>query len=243
MYRTLLLDVDGTLLDFEKSQEKALEKAFSQYGYPLTTSLKHRYNEINQSLWKQYERGEVTRETVIYSRFERLFEEMEILEDAAAFEDTYQELLGSGAYLLEGALDLVQDLSKRYTLYIITNGVPGTQRQRLRDSGLDSYMKEIFISGELGVQKPRKEFFDACLERMGDDTDKRSMLIIGDTLSSDILGGLQSGIDTCWYNPAFLPPDPEIPPTFEVHSFEELRRLLEYLPTEHQYPESKSGIR
>ncbi len=157
MYSTLLLDVDGTLLDFEKSQEKALELAFASYGYPLTESTVRLYNQINHGLWKQYERGEITRETVVYSRFERLFKETGIPGDAAAFEDTYQDLLGSGAYLLEGALDLVRCLHEAYTLYIITNGVTDTQRRRLRDSGLSVYMKDIFISGELGVQKPRKK--------------------------------------------------------------------------------------
>ena len=226
MYQTLLLDVDGTLLDFEKSQAKALELAFARYGYPLTERIVCLYNQINQSLWKRYERGEITREDVIYGRFEHLFRETGIKGDPAAFEDTYQDFLGSGAYLLEGALDLVQYLFRKYTLYIITNGVTATQRRRLTDSGLEIYMKDIFISGELGVQKPRKENFDACIRRMKDPGSRNSMLIIGDTLSSDILGGLQAGIDTCWYNPGFADPDPEIPATFEVHSFRELKHLL-----------------
>ena len=226
MYQTLLLDVDGTLLDFEKSQAKALELAFARYGYPLTERIVCLYNQINQSLWKRYERGEITREDVIYGRFEHLFRETGIKGDPAAFEDTYQDFLGSGAYLLEGALDLVQYLFRKYTLYIITNGVTATQRTRLTDSGLEIYMKDIFISGELGVQKPRKEYFDACIRRMKDPGSRNSMLIIGDTLSSDILGGLQAGIDTCWYNPGFADPDPEIPATFEVHSFRELKHLL-----------------
>ena len=226
MYQTLLLDVDGTLLYFEKSQAKALELAFARYGYPLTERIVCLYNQINQSLWKRYERGEITREDVIYGRFEHLFRETGIKGDPAAFEDTYQDFLGSGAYLLEGALDLVQYLFRKYTLYIITNGVTATQRRRLTDSGLEIYMKDIFISGELGVQKPRKEYFDACIRRMKDPGSRNSMLIIGDTLSSDILGGLQAGIDTCWYNPGFADPDPEITATFEVHSFRELKHLL-----------------
>lgn len=156
MYQTLLLDVDGTLLDFEKSQAKALELAFARYGYPLTERIVCLYNQINQSLWKRYERGEITREDVIYGRFEHLFRETGIKGDPAAFEDTYQDFLGSGAYLLEGALDLVQYLFRKYTLYIITNGVTATQRRRLTDSGLEIYMKDIFISGELGVQSPGK---------------------------------------------------------------------------------------
>ncbi len=226
MYTTLLLDVDGTLLDFEMSQKMALEKAFEAYGYPLTEETKSIYNEINHGLWKQYERGEISRETVIYSRFGKLFERIGIDNDGIAFEDTYQDLLGSGAYLLDGALELVQHLSKTYTLYVITNGVSETQRRRLADSGLDRYMKDIFISGELGVQKPQKAYFDACLERMPAQIRKEELLVIGDTLSSDILGGINAGIDTCWYNPKGLPADSEIPATMEVHSFDELKACL-----------------
>jgi 2-haloacid dehalogenase len=226
MYQILLLDIDGTLLDFQKSQKLTLEKAFQAFDYPLTEETKRRYEEINHGLWKQYERGEITRETVIYSRFERLFKELGIEDDGIAFENTYQELLGQSACLLDGALELVQYLYKKYELYVITNGVTQTQKQRLHDSGLDVYMKDIFISGEIGAQKPQKEFFDVCLERIGSSVEKNSMLIIGDTLSSDILGGIYAGIDTCWYNPGGLAADPDIPSTYTVRSFRELRKLL-----------------
>ena len=226
MYTTLLLDVDGTLLDFEMSQKMALEKAFEVHGYPLTEETKNIYNKINDKLWKQYERGEINRETVIYTRFGKLFQAIGIQDDGVAFEDDYQNLLGSGAYLLDGALELVEYLYGKYALYIITNGVTETQRRRLQDSGLDKYMKDIFISGELGVQKPKKEYFDLCLKRMPETIKKEELLVIGDTLSSDILGGLNAGIDTCWYNPQKLPANPEIPATMEVHSFEELKNLL-----------------
>jgi 2-haloacid dehalogenase len=226
MYQTLLLDVDGTLLDFEMSQHMALGQAFQRFGYPLTEQTRSLYNEINHALWKQYERGEVTRETVIYSRFEKLFQAIGVEEDCVAFEKIYQDLLGSGAYLLEGAMELVEYLYGKYELYIITNGVSDTQRRRLRDSGLAPFMKDFFISEELGVQKPQREYFDACLARMGSFVDKQKLLIIGDTLSSDILGGIHAGIDTCWYNPGYLPADSQIPATIEVHSFQELMELL-----------------
>lgn len=226
MYTTLLLDVDGTLLDFEMSQKMALEKAFEIKGYPLTEETKALYEEINHGLWKQYERGEITRDTVIYSRFGKLFACIGIPDDGIAFEDLYQDLLGSGAYLLDGALELVQYLYTKYDLYIITNGVSDTQRRRLKDSGLDRYMKDIFISGELGVQKPRKEYFDACLANMPASIRKEELLVVGDTLSSDILGGLHAGIDTCWYNPKKLPANPDIPATMEVESFAELMNVL-----------------
>ncbi len=228
MYHTLLLDVDGTLLNFRKSQDRALEKAFSVFGYSPTEELKNLYDTINHSYWRRYEKREISREELLHGRFETLFQETGIRENPRAFEEAYQTFLGEGAYPLDGAMDLVQYLYKKYDLYIVTNGVARTQRSRLERSGLDQYMKDIFISEELGCQKPVREYFDLCMERIGNGNpvDRTGFLIIGDGLSSDILGGNNAGIDTCWYNPGRLLSDPEIPAKFEVHSFDELRELL-----------------
>ena len=198
MYQTLLLDVDGTLLDFEKSQAKALELAFARYGYPLTERIVCLYNQINQSLWKRYERGEITREDVIYGRFEHLFRETGIKGDPAAFEDTYQDFLGSGAYLLEGALDLVQYLFRKYTLYIITNGVTATQRRRLTDSGLEIYMKDIFISGELGVHL---QVFGGHFALQGEQGPHQGFADVKLLLGGPLVG-LEAGRGPAWSAPA-----------------------------------------
>ncbi|MDO5522305.1 MAG: YjjG family noncanonical pyrimidine nucleotidase [bacterium] len=197
---TILLDVDGTLLDFNKAQATALERVFELNSLELTASTLALYNEINHGLWKQYELGEISRDTVLFTRYVRLFKMLDIPLDGVAFERQYQSLLAEGAYLLPGALPLVTYLSDHYDLYIVTNGVATTQHKRLEASGLDKFMKGIFISETLGYQKPDVRFFEKCYEEIP-NADPDKMIIIGDTLSSDILGGNHAGITTCWYNP------------------------------------------
>ncbi|MEI3405258.1 MAG: YjjG family noncanonical pyrimidine nucleotidase [Christensenellales bacterium] len=173
---------------------------FRRHGYPLDHSIKKMYHSINRALWKQFERGEISREQVIYSRFVDLFQAAGIEGDGRAFEDEYQEELGRGAFLLPARRRSAHIAHNSATLYIVTNGVSRTQYSRLRDSGLDRYMKGIFVSEDAGYQKPMKEYFDYVFARIpGFQAEKT--LIVGDSLSSDIRGGNNAGIDTCWYCP------------------------------------------
>lgn len=224
-FTTLLLDIDGTLLDFEASQTAALTRVFENHNIPLTKDVLDRYNTINHGLWKDFELGKISRETVLYSRFVTLFDELGIDVDGVAFENQYQELLGEGAYLLDHALEVTEYLSKHYDLIVVTNGVSATQWKRLKASGLDQYMKHIFISEEIGYQKPQVEFFRAVFETVPTIVPEET-LIIGDTLSSDILGGNNAGIKTCWYNPKRLPNTTTAHVDLEIHSLEELYQIL-----------------
>lgn len=222
---TLLLDVDNTLLDFQMCQDHALRKAFEKYQITLTDEIYECYNEINHGLWKQLERGEIDRDTVLYSRFVRLFEKLGIDADGIAFEDDYQALLGEGAFLIEGAMQLIHYLYDHYDLYIVTNGVAATQYKRLKDSGIDEFMKDIFISESIGYQKPDIRFFDYCFEKIqGFEKDKT--MIIGDTLTSDILGGNNAGITTCWYNPDRLENNTEAVVDIEINQLDDLYTFL-----------------
>ena len=143
---------------------------------------------MNGQLWESYERGEISRDTVLYTRFGRVFEHFGIDADGIAFEHDYRKELDEGHDLMEGAMELVQTLAPLYELYIVTNGTTETQYKRLGDSGLSPYFKDIFISGEIGSRKPMKAFFDHCFEK-APHLSPEDVLIIGDSLSSDILGG------------------------------------------------------
>lgn len=224
-YDIILFDVDGTLLDFNAAQENALKMAFQKHNYELNDNVKAVYDEINHSLWNQYEQGEISKEEVIYSRFVKLFHALGLEGDGVAFEDEYQDLLGQGHELIDGAIKILDILSKTHDLYIVTNGVSRTQRSRLKASGIDQYMKDVFISEETGFQKPMKEYFDYCFERIPSINTEKT-LIVGDSLSSDILGGNNAGIDTCWFNPFLLKCDMNVKINYEIKELSELLKIV-----------------
>jgi 2-haloacid dehalogenase len=184
-FRTILFDADNTLFDFKACEKEALRLAFEEFRYPLNQEIAETYERINHELWKQFEKGIIDRETVIYSRFGKLFEAIGIDDDGIAFEDAYQELLGMQHFFIEGAFQIIKDLYEQFDLYIVTNGVTATQLRRLKESGVDLYMKKIFVSEETGYQKPMKEYFDYCFARI-ENFNKEEAIIIGDSLSSDI---------------------------------------------------------
>ncbi len=224
-YRTLLLDADDTIFDFGACEREALRLAFQKYGYPLDEKISKLYSDINKALWRRFELGEVDRDTVIYSRFGELFQQIGIEDDGIAFEEDYQELLGMQGFLIKEAPELLAYLQGSYALYIVTNGITATQLSRFKESGMDRYVKRIFVSEETGYQKPRKEFFDYCFKKIG-HIDLSETLIIGDSLSSDILGGNNAGIDTCWYNPAALPNTLGVRVDYEIRNLKELYHIL-----------------
>jgi 2-haloacid dehalogenase len=203
IYNTILLDADDTIFDFAACESEALRLAFKRYGYLLNDDIKTAYTIINKDLWKQYEKGIIDKDTVLYSRFKLLFDKFEIKGEKKGFEDVYQELLGMQHFLIEDAIQVIEYLYQKYDLYIVTNGVTETQHRRLHESGVDRYMKRIFVSEETGFQKPMKEYFDYCFKRI-DNLELDKIIIIGDSLSSDIKGGNNAGITTCWYNPTSL---------------------------------------
>ncbi|HFK1428732.1 MULTISPECIES: YjjG family noncanonical pyrimidine nucleotidase [Bacillus cereus group] len=224
-YKTLLFDVDDTLLDFQKAERSALRMLFEEKGMSLTSEIEAQYKKINKSLWTAFEEGEINRDEVVNTRFSILFKEYGEEVDGILFENNYRSYLEEGNQLMEGALQFINQIQSEYDLYIVTNGISKTQDKRLRNAGLHALFQDIFVSEDTGYQKPMKEYFDYVFERIPNFVPEEG-LIIGDSLSADMKGGYVAGIDTCWFNPERKLNDSGIIPTYEVHNFEELYALL-----------------
>ncbi len=226
-YDVLLFDIDGTIFDFNKSESESIGKLMEYYGIPVTDENRTKYHLINQVWWERLERGEYTREEILRNRFTEFFGGFGINIDGAESDSIYRSFLSEGCDLIEGAAEALTYLkdSGRYKMYIVTNGVAKTQYRRIEKSGLDKWFDGIFISEEVGSQKPQPEFFDHCLEKMG-RCDRENMLIIGDSLTSDIKGGNNAGIDTLWYNPEGLASSDDVHIDYEIRHLRELETLL-----------------
>ncbi len=199
-YEFLLWDVDHTLLDFKRSENYALKKAFSSFGRTIDDEIVELYSQINDKHWKRFELGEITKTEVLYGRFRELIRVMNIKNiSLEALEERYQKELGNVYYYLDDSYQLCSELKKHYKQYVISNGVGSTQHNKLNLSGLSSLMEGVFISEEVGAPKPEKAFFDACFKSIP-NFNKDKALVIGDSLSSDIRGANNAGVDACWYH-------------------------------------------
>ncbi|MFJ7666270.1 YjjG family noncanonical pyrimidine nucleotidase [Lysinibacillus sp. NPDC097195] len=224
-YETLLFDVDDTLLDFDLAEESALSRLFEQENIATTPTMIARYKEINASMWRAFERGEVTKNTLHNTRFSIALKEFGIDVDGEYFETVFQKYLQEAHHYVDGAHELIAQLAKNYNLYVVSNGVTKTQNKRLVDADLAKYFQAIFISEQTGYQKPMPAFFDYVFERI-DGLNKDKTLIIGDSLTSDVKGGLLAGIDTCWFNIRNIYNTTDIQPHYEIKKLQELQTLL-----------------
>ena len=224
MIEILFLDLDDTILDFHKAERLAVAKTFLEFGLEPTEAVLTRYHEINKLHWQRLEKGEITREQVLTGRFQALFQELGRPVDAVAVARSYEHNLGIGHYFLPGALEAVQALRGKYRLFLASNGTASVQHSRLTSAGLYPYFEQVFVSQELGANKPAKAFFDACAARIPGYAPEKAMMV-GDSLSSDILGGKNAGIRTCWVNPEHKPPQ-DIRPDYEIEALSQLPALL-----------------
>ncbi|MCD8010577.1 MAG: YjjG family noncanonical pyrimidine nucleotidase [Lachnospiraceae bacterium] len=199
--RNLLFDLDETLFDFHRAEAIALRRALTSLGVAATEEITARYSVINDSQWKRLELGEITRDEVTLGRFGILFREFGIDAPQEAMRDAYEGFLGEGHYYIEGAEALLDRLAPVYRLYLVSNGTARVQRSRIASAGLERYFREIFISQEIGHNKPDRAFFDFCFARIPEFS-REETVIVGDSLTSDIRGGNNAGIRTCWFNPA-----------------------------------------
>lgn len=226
MIKFLFLDLDDTILDFKLAEKIAISGTLSELGIEPTEEITSMYSDINRECWEKLERGEYTREEVLYNRFAILFKRLNKDVSPATAKGIYEGRLGIGHYFIKGAPELLEIIKDKYELYITSNGTARVQAGRIESSGIKKYFKEIFVSENLGVNKPSKLFFDKVFERIeGFERDKA--IIVGDSLSSDILGGKNAGIKTCWFNPHGKKNNTEIRADYEINSLDKLPELLE----------------
>jgi 2-haloacid dehalogenase len=225
MIRHVLIDLDDTILDFHRSEAEALSEALRGMNIEPTDGVIKRYSEINDRLWKMLEKGEIEKSVLLYRRFELFCEHYGFVCDAKEMARTYMESLSENAHLFDGAAELCQRLSTHFRLYIVTNGVEFIQKRRFSKSGLAEYFSGVFISGVIGHEKPSVKYFEHLSSEIA-DFDKSKAIIVGDSLSSDIKGGVSFGIDTLWYNPKKLPNNSGLEITYTATSFDEIYDYL-----------------
>lgn len=223
-YKNLLFDVDDTLLDFQDAQKGALKSLFESMDIPYNEETEKMYNTMNQTRWRQFEQGILTSEQVVNGRFGIFFNQLGIEVDSVEMERNYRQYLKEGIKPVENSLELVNSLSKQANLYIVTNGIAETQSYRLQKSGLIPYFKDVFISEELNAQKPSINFFNTVFSRIP-YFNKEETAIIGDSLTSDIQGGINAGIDTIWYNPKRKEVKDPVIPTYDIAQLNEIYDL------------------
>lgn len=224
-YEVVLLDADETIFDFRKAERWALREAFARSGLPLTDSAAAAYDEINASLWRRLERGELDQRTIRSERFRLLFEGLGIGLDPRAFGELYVERLATAAFLLDGAEELCSRLSAQRRLAIVTNGIADVQKSRLALSPIARFIELVVVSEEVGSAKPDPAIFARALELLG-VSDKSRVVMVGDSLASDIKGGIAFGIDTCWVNLRGSAPDPAIVPTYVARGLAEVESFV-----------------
>ena len=224
-YTFVLFDADATLFDFKKSEHSAVIDCLRFAGLPVTDEVIAKYSEINDGYWKKLERGEVTRGQLFVARWRDLMKFYGFDFDAQIIADLYPQKLAEKGFLIKGAEEICQALYGKVKLYIVTNGFARVQHGRFDKSPLRKYFDEMFISEEVGAEKPSVTYFEAVFSKIP-DFDKEKALIIGDSLTSDIKGGIAAGIDTCWYNPKDLPAPENLPITYVINKLSEIESIV-----------------
>ena len=225
-YQNLLFDLDDTLLDYGIAEDHSLKQLFTDFNLKLTPNVKRTFQEYNVGMWQRYERNELTWDQLmdhLFADYFKVYHKLNV--PGGKTIKTYLTYLSNNHQLIPGTRTLLEYLkNKNYRIFAVTNGQKIVQDKRLKDAHLLQYFNDVFISQVIGVQKPSKEMFDYVLKQI--DGNSTSTLMIGDSLSSDIQGGVNAHLDTVWFNPHSLHNTTRLKPTYEVHRLTELKELL-----------------
>lgn len=225
-YDIFLFDADGTLFDYDMAEANALKIMFDNCCFDYTESIRQKYREINSQVWDSFEKGEISKEELQTSRFIRLFDYIGVHYDAKNFNEKYLYELGRGAFLIDGALEICEHIvSNSKKIYIVTNGILATQTSRIKHSLIKDYISDFFVSELIGYQKPHILYFEYIFSHIP-KVGKEKVIIIGDSLSADIQGGCNAGIDNCWFNAAKKENNTDIIPTYEIHKLSEIQKFI-----------------
>lgn len=226
--RVVLWDIDGTLLDFHKAEAAAIRILFERFQLGICTDeMLADYSGINRTYWQRLERGEMTKPEILVGRFREFFGKYGLnVGYAADFNDAYQLALGDTVCFFPGAQETVSALKGKVLQCAVTNGTAIAQHKKLALSGLDVLLDEIFISDEVGFEKPNVAFFDAVWAKIGTFAPDE-VLIVGDSLTGDMRGGNNVGIRTCWFNPAGAPLPQNLRIDYDIRSIAEVLQLCD----------------
>ena len=225
MVKAVFLDVDNTLLDFEKCSIAAMRQGFEEWGIPYSDKVYETFLPTNTALWQAMERGEITQQDIFDTRWNRIFAILGIEGDGVAFEKIFRRGLHEGAELVDGAPEILAWLSERYPLYVVSNGPHEQQVYRLEKAGLIGWLTRVFTSEWAGVSKPERHFFERCFEELP-GLNPADCMIVGDSLTADIAGGAAFGMQTCWFNFKGVPVPENLPADHWVGSLAELKNVL-----------------
>ena len=224
-YSTILLDADMTIFDFDAAERAALYATFADFGGACNEQILARYHTINKEFWARFEQGEIAKTDIGPGRFTQLMNELGLPHVGKDVNARYMIGLGEGDYLLDGARDFLDAIYGKVKVYLVTNGTSKTQYSRLKKAQLEKYFDGVFVSEDAGSQKPQKEYFDYVFSRVGEEK-RNGAVIVGDSLSSDILGGINAGIDSVWYNPICESGKANIVPTYTATTYAEILTIL-----------------
>ena len=225
-YYCILFDADNTLLNFDAAENKALAETLVNYGIEPDAETVQTYRTINEELWRQLEKGQIRREKLFGERFSRFLKAINAAGDGVEMNRYYLEQLSTHPDLMSPeVLDVLRELSEVATLAIVSNGAQKVQTRRLAESGVMNFMEDVFISEKMGCEKPNARIFDAALRALGVEN-REHVLMVGDSLSGDIQGGSNAGLDTCWFNPSHNENPGKVCPTYEIETLEELYPLV-----------------